>query len=672
MAISITNLSPAKNETDVFVASDVTFTLVSDTADLDITTVQFYINQIEIQASAYYGANEQEVDVSFFSKRKIKYKTRSYGQLDVRYGQRDIRPSSFHYGQSYICTIQIKDIDGLSYEENFSFTIEEGIFYNNNPITSFYYPQTQSAANYAPIWSKARYDKYSNFQQLVNAPSEFLQEIENSLFKQTASHYVQTTNLNDLSTLYKVELGGDFNFQTTVLDDGTTLQIPPDITATQEITKFNPTAEFQNDIKSFYHNKTPTRLDEEKIDITDLTIVSKRAVEDILLEVDSKLERDGQLAIIIEDGVRFTQIQNGTYGFAFCRITGESRERKKQTEDLVIIDNDTYFTSKLWRQIDTIQFINLPENSNIHFTIDHARPLRSFVPDTFSHVSINDEDKSTFWKLIDTAYGSTLQQWTLLEVDLEDIISSLGQKDLITEFELLDIDNVTNLNLIDIETDPFSNFIYGIDDNYMYIFDKREDYPNVVKLLPETNGTADFILDIDADELGRGDSVKRIGIIGLQKIVTKEIAQYRYSITKPDGSIDYLLPDGTTTTDKTIASIVADTREARLKTNTFFYDLDILGDYVIKLETVYRNGSTDIDAKIVRLHKKAALVKYKLERLFNDATIIRMFLDFDQQLKILDSNNELHVIRFAKDNVLIDYGNALLYFNEDYSEVEVD
>jgi len=671
MAISLTSLTPVKNELDVPVASDVTFTVESDSADLDVTTVKFFINDVEVQPSAYYGVDETTIDVSFFSKRRIKYKTRTYGQDDVRYGQRDIFPSIFQYGYRYVCTVEVQDVDGLTFTENFSFVIEEGIFYNQNDTSSFYHPQTQAVANYTPEWAKARYDKYSNMQQFVNAPGKFLQDIEDSLFKQTSSYYVQTSNLNDLATLHKVELGGDFEFQTTVLDDGTRLQIPPEIEAIKEITKYEPMAEFRNDVKSFFYENLPSRIDETKAVIADMIVQAKTAGTDALVNLDKTLEREGYISITIEDATRFTQIKNDSFTFVFCRVTGESRERKKQTEDLVIIDNDTYFTSKLWRSIDTIQFINLPEGSGLNYTIDHARPLGAFVADSFSHVTAADEDKSTFWNTKASAYGTVLQQWVLLEVDPEDIISSLGQKDLVSEMELVDIDGTTNLELLDIDSDIFSNFMYGIDQDHFYIFDKREEYPNVLKQLPETNGTADFVINLDGDELGRGDTVKTVTLSGLQKVIGKEIASYRLGVTRPNGTVEYILADGTITTDKAEASNGADETQLQFQTNIFSYDLDILGDYVFKLETVFRDGSTSIDSKISRVQKKAALSKYKLERIFSDAAIERMFVDFDQQVKVLDSNSELHTLRFVRDNVLIDYNNSLLYFNEDYEEVTV-
>jgi len=671
MTISITSLTPTKNAIDIPVASDIELTIESTLADLDINTVRFFVNGVEVQASSYYGATEKEINLGFFSKRKIKYSTRRYGEEDVRYGQRDIYPSAFQYGYRYTCTIYVEDTDGLIFEESFSFTIEEGIFYSSI-VESTYNQQTQAVANYLPDWTKARYDKYSNFQQLINPSCKFLQEVEDSLFKQTASYFVQSSNMNQLGTLYKVELGGDFEFQTTVLDDGTSLQIPPDVNAIKEITKYNPPVEFQNNIESFFYDKLPTRLDESKFSISDLVIKAKTLATDDLYLIDKDLERDGYLTIIIEDAVQFTQIKNNDFKFVFCRITGESREKKPQIEDLVIIDNDPYFTSKLWRKIDTIQFINLPDQANLHFTIDHARPLRAFVADSFSNIGGEDTDKTSFWKLEDTVYGSVLQQWVILEVNAEDIISSLGQKDLVMESELLDIDNTTNLNLIDIDVDKFNNLIYGIDNNYLYIFDKRESYPTIVKDLPPSNGSANFIINLDADQLGRGDTVKGITMNCVQKIIGETVAQYRLSIKRPDNITEYLLLDGTKTTDKDLGVNLGDETAVQLISSIFSYDLDIFGDYLIKLETIYKDGYSDIDAKIVRVNKKRALIKYKLERLLNDATISRMFTDFDQQLKILDSNNELHSIRFVRDNVLLDYSNSVLYFSEAYDEIEVN
>ena len=51
---------------------------------------------------------------------------------------------------------------------------------------------------------------------------------------------------------------------------------------------------------------------------------------------------------------------------------------------------------------------------------------------------------------------------------------------------------------------------------------------------------------------------------------------------------------------------------------------------------------------------------------------INLVRDFDGQLKILDDSNYLHTIQLCRDNMLIDYENGVLYFNENYDEIEID
>lgn len=674
MAISITSLSPAKNDTAVPVNSDIEITLSSDSADLDVQTTKFIINGIEVKPSAYYGVDNSEVEVSFFARKRIRYNTgRRYGQDDLRYGMRDDIPSSFQYGQRYVCTIYIEDVDGNVFEENFSFTVEEGIFYNSNPVESFYHYQTQAYANYLPSWARARYDKYSNFQQYLNSVGKYIQEIEDFLFKQTSNYYVQTSNLNELATLYKISLGGNFSFQTTVLDDGTRLQIPPDVSAIKEITKFHPVAEFQNDLKTFYYEKLPTRIESTKFTVSSLEILSQSPIDNSVVKIDRDLERAGRFSITVGGAGSFVEIKNQDFKFLTCRITGVSREKKKQIEDIIFIDNDVYYTTKLWRHIESIQFINVPKGFTGNFSVDHVKPPRSFVSDSYNYVDgIEDLEKPIFWKPEDSAYGTVLQQWSLLKVDPEEIITSIGEKDLVGEYELLDIDGQTNLNLTDIDVDNFTNFLYGIDDEYLYIFDKREEYPSIIKSLSPENGKANFVVDLDSDNLGRGDSTKEISIVCRQMDESKSVSQYRLSVLKPDGSVQYILQDNTFTTDKNNALTVVPLVNELYQTQAFSYELDLVGDYLIKVEAIYRNGTSSVDSKIARVGKKSALSKYKLERIFGEATPTRFFIDFDQQLKVLDTENQLHTISFVRDNMLIDYNNAIVYFSEEYDEVEVD
>lgn len=674
MTISITSLSPTKGQDNVSVNSDIEVSITSDVYDLDLDTIRFFINGIEVSVSSYYGLDKKIIDTVFYSRRLIRYGTgRNYGETDLTYGQRDILSSILCYGSVYSCSISVQDIEGNVFEENFSFTVEDGIFYNSIVSDYFYFNQTQSMANYTPEWARARYDKHSNFQQMINPVCSFMEEIEAFLFQQKANYYVQSANLNELATLHKIELGRDYDFKTIVLDDGNSLQVPPDITALSGVTKFYPVVEYDNDLKSFYYNKIPSRLDLSKENVSSLDIVPERDIVGGKLYLNYDMEREGDITFLIKEGEPFSQVINEEYQFLTCRIEGESRERKRQFEDIIFIDDDNYKSKKLWKRIDSIQFLNIVGEAHGRFSIRYNKRYdEGFVLDSVKHVSVDGSEKGTFWKKAETTYGSVLQQWVLLDVDPGVIATTGAKKDIVAEHELLDIDNQTNLNLVDLDFDHFSNFFYGIDNNYLYLFDKREEYSSLANRLPSNNGVSDFVLEIVDDGLGREDTTKEVEISAVQKLVGKEIVNYRISIEKPDGSLEYLLLDGSTTTDLNDGIIRNVSPEIQIKTRLISYSLTDLGDYLIRLRTNYRSGEQEEDMKIIRLRKKSALAKYKLEKFLQEETVEAMFIDFDQQVKIYDSAQRLHTVSFARDNALVDYANGTLYFNESYDQVEVE
>jgi len=668
--ISINSLSPSKNQDNVSIDADIELEIVSTSGDLDISSLQFFINEISIEPSAYYGVDNTSIDLVFYSRKRIKYNSRRYGQDDFRYGQTDIFPSNFQYGSRYVCKIIVQNDNGDSLEESFSFHTEEGIFFNSINDKKYYAQQSQAFANYLPEESKGRYDKYSFFQQMINPSCLFNDEINGSLYKQIANYFVQTSDMTDLSRLYKVELGGDFIFSSTILDNGEILRLSPEVVAQKDITKYHPSTEFNNRLKDFYYKSLPTRLDESKTTLSSFEIYPKTKISPVSFSIEETLEREGSFCLRIEEGTVFTRQRKNLLDIMTCRIKGVSRENKQQEENIVIIDNDAHYSLKLWKRIDSVLFLNIPEENNASFSIFYSRPKNWYRLDSFTTIGIEDLEKPVFWRKAQNDLGSVLQQHALLESDIDSIISTLAQKDLVAEYQLLDIDNSTELDLIDIDTQPFAELMYGVDDEYLYIFDKKEEYSDVLKLLPKDNGVANFVIDLISDNFIDDDGAKYVSFVGIQKDIGKQIVQYRFRIRKPDDTYDFINESNQIITESE-AAIVADVLTPQITTKTIRYQLTMPGSYIIFLETIYSDGSSSVDAKIVRISQKAALAKYKLGRLLREASIEHLFFDFDHVLKIHDSNNELHSLRLVKDNMLIDYDNSVLMFNEDYDEIEV-
>ena len=98
MAIQLINLSPTKNSSGISINEDISLTLTSDSAELDISSLSFLINGIDVQLSAYYGANNNEINASFSARKRIKYNLRTYGQTKFRYVEIDDAPIPGEYG----------------------------------------------------------------------------------------------------------------------------------------------------------------------------------------------------------------------------------------------------------------------------------------------------------------------------------------------------------------------------------------------------------------------------------------------------------------------------------------------------------------------------------------------------------------------------------------------
>jgi len=217
--------------------------------------------------------------------------------------------------------------------------------------------------------------------------------------------------------------------------------------------------------------------------------------------------------------------------------------------------------------------------------------------------------------------------------------------------------------------DLFADMLYAIDPDYLYLFSKKEPYPTVLNKLKASDTEAQLSLNMVTDSLGRGNGTKTVEVSAVQTVIDKTIIRYFYSIQYPDGSIQYSDQEGGLHLTSAKAITLVPKLSDRISSRTVTIDLPMLGDYIIGLHTQYGDGTSSTDFKLSRLMSKSAISKYKLSRILLDATAVNIFKDFDGTIKIEDTDSYIHTLRFAKDNVLIDYEKSLLYFNEAYDEV---
>lgn len=678
--IEVISISAAKNSLGVNVNQDIEITVRGD-FPLDPRDVSFKINGVPVIAnifSVYQGGVDYDLDITLFTRRRIKYDTgRKYGGDGSVYGTRDVFPSMLQYGSRYVLEYTVWGINGSDEREeitdSFVFTTEEGIFYNDNSLDYFYSDATQGLANYFPEWSKTRFDKFSNFQQLVNPLGEDLEKIQDFVTEQGANNYIQTTDLNQLAVMEKVELGKDFSITSTLNEDGSLFYVQPEITAIQDITRYDLFTEVDNTISEFYYNKLPTRLGTNRTLISDNVIHSTTKATEVKEFIEKEIETDGGFSIKafgIDSSIN--RDLRGKVLIVKCRIYGSSLFGTDQTEEMILYNERDIITRKLWSEIKAIQFFNL-FGQDVTYEIKYFREPKTIHIDNKQITTADDKRESILWDTETRNSNSVLRKHLTLGDTGADLLRNSGRTQVVQEFHLLDIDNATPLNLIDVVVDKNTNNVYGLSADYLYIFDKRESYPTRLKEIPGNNGLADFLIELDSDELGLEDNgEKEILLKCIHKTLGKSIIRYRLRLKKPDGTQIFIKDDGSFTNDIADASIYVKQDDLLLEEKQHVFVADQIGDHILELETMYKGGVSSNHKQLVRVLGSAAKAKYKLERIMNEEVPLSIFFDQDQRLKILTTNNIIQELVLHKDGVLIDYDDKILYFSEDYNTVDVE
>lgn len=678
--ITITQINPAKNASGVSVNQDIEIRVLAD-FKLDPRNISFRLNEVDIVPnvfSVYNGATDYELIITLYTRKRIKFgDVYRYGQANTRYGMRDIHPSVLEYGSRYVCSFTVWGTNNSSQREeitdSFVFNTEEGIFYNSKPISYFYSDHTQSMANKLPDWAKGRYDKYSNFQQLLNPLGEILEKNQDLINKLYQANLIQTVDLKELPYLFKYELDKNFEFQSFFNQDGSTFFVQPEISAIQGITRFDLFTTEENNLKSLYYSKIPTRIDTDQVHVSSNVIVPETQATNLKYEVNKTLERQGSFVLYCKNiNTSVYKNYNNIYSFLKCHIKGLSIFDGEQHEEIILYNEKYLYSKKMWKRIDSIEFFNLKDQA-FTFEISHFPTFKKMSPDTKKMIRPDGSEDLVIWSFENREDISVFQKRRTLGRSGLDVLKFSGATEVVSEVGVYDIDRTTPLKLTDMAVDYNSNYIYGVTDEYLYIFDKREAYPESLKKIPGDNGAADLVLNVEADDTFLDeDGQKEISVSCVHTVPGKRIVKYRIKITRPDGVVEYLLKDGTVTTDPNISSVFINQTAFMVQNIANRYIARMPGEYIFDLETMYQGGTVSKDSVLFFIKKNCALVKYKLERILNDSVPVSIFMDYDQNIKIYTDKSMLHTIVFHKDGIVIDYVNKVLYSCEEYTSVDVD
>ena len=678
--IGFTAHYPAKNQMDVGVNDNITAT-VGAYVRLDPARVRFMVHGVEVVPeiyTVYHGETDHELQITLYSKKRIKYAsdkryTRA-GEGGPRYGQVDVFPSMLNYNSRYSIEIVVgwTDTEGLDHEsfERFAFSTEEGVFLNDSPPEYFYSPFTQALANYFPDWSKTRYDRNSVTQQILAPFGSELEKIQDFTTYHNKNLFIQTANLNELSALYKVELGKDYEVNEYLAKSGDSYYVQPEILAVSGITKFDLFTQDGNSLTDF-KNILPTRIDTERRAIKKRTLIKNMVITAHGEGVDCFLETPCFLYLnIAETDPLVYKTSDGRTKLLEIRITGVDQYNEELIEDIIPFRDRPLSTRHKWSRIEYIELLNA-KDQKATVSICILPKAAAIVKDLKETVGVEDYQDTLYWGIRESGSGTVLEERVETGKTLMELLKTSGETEVRQEFHLVDVDRTTPLSLTDFSIDPFSNKLYGVDQEYLYIFDKRDEYPSYLKDIPGDNGETEMAILLEDDFMGLDPNSKEVLFKIVHRVPGTIIVRYRVKITRPDGTsfyIDY----NNQTASKNDAIVSPDQNTIMIPERQHSFTADQKGVYKIDLEVLPRGKNFSNHVQHFEIKNKSALVKYKLDRIIPDADIVSISFLQDHTFGILDSNSILHTLLFRKDGVVVDYTEKILYFIEDYKLIEVD
>lgn len=538
---------------------------------------------------------------------------------------------------------------------------------------------TQRMVNEYPGWSSVRSDEQSLGFQLTNVIGNQIEDIDQQNIRLGKNYFLPTVNLSEIDLVYYYDLGGSFIFSTNEADPANNVFAPPTVTGVVSgswyggsglvTSPVNVTIAPDNDIKSFWYESTPDRAKLGTNIATTHVLLTPTALSLAPLTSFALPHIPGRLTITISGGTKFIALDNNNQIIrGLVCLKGITRKGLEEEETIVFLYNGVKQTLKEWASLSSVRVYGItPSNATIR--IESAKFNNDVVPDYYNlDTSPSGNKVDTFWQLgVNTLSNKTLDMVRFTTENSDNLLLGYSQKQVVRQIELLGTSGsaITSLNSITME--PFSNRIWVSSTTSIWVFDVQLPYANM-KLLDRKQYDSPTRLELDSYHKVQGDDVE-INYIYARPI--KEIVKHRASIKYPDGT-SYGILNGNTvsiSSDYWLSAAVVD----RTMRPTHTLNLPQRGDYVLTLETLFLDGSTSVDQRLVSAESLKALKQYNFaaQMTAESRTITGIDFDSDQNLWILDSLNHKQKVDLATDKMLLDYEQKVIYFKESYSNVTV-
>lgn len=515
--------------------------------------------------------------------------------------------------------------------------------------------------NAFPEWSDARSDEQSLAFQVTNVMGVPLQKLDEQLLKIGRNYFLTTANLDEIDLVYKFELPLSFQFQTDETDPSFTVNVEPTVSGLIGNIWYTVSGTARNDIESFWYDSVPSRMSSTVTESGNHIVLSGVDLDTTPFSTfDNDPHIPGRLLVTISGGSQFLSIENNQPARGMVILEGVTRKGTEESETLIFLYNDTKQTVKEWKELTSASVFGITPDTAV-LSIRSAEfnfgPYRDFYNLEWS---VGNEKIDTFWNVGVSAQGTyTLDQIRYVSDQFDNLLAGLTEKEVVRSTEIL-TSSGTVFTPLDLAVQPFSNKVWVCSSDKLFLFDTDMHYPSMRQMAKKQY---DSITSIDPDGYHKvlDDEVE---LSYLFRRPIKEVARHRVSVKNPSGTRNGIL-------NSTLVSITSDfwrygQVSEREMGKSDILQLTIRGDYVFTLETIFVDGTNAIDEVVVSVESKEALAEFDL-----DFTAVGLSFDSDQKLWVLDNAGIKHRIDLAYDIMLVDYDQKVIYFREQYEDIEV-
>jgi hypothetical protein len=527
---------------------------------------------------------------------------------------------------------------------------------------------TRQITSFFPSWSEIRNSWQSVGTQYLNTLGVPCDDMDEYLEKMRRNSFLSTVNLDEIDWVYKVELPATYSFILNTTDALIPSYAAPTVRGLVTDNTYSGYMDIslapENKLEEMWYEAIPSRVDlEETENGSDSLLYLPSTYFPYSGMLEHHISDGGRLWVEMTSGVQYVSInEEGAVDRGKITLTGTTRKGTKETETLVFPWDMKQPTLKEWKSITRVEVQNLEDEVSVEIRSGDFNwgPYLSFYNLRWSDIDTKIDE---FWDIGTINTGTTLDLMGYISDEWQNIMLGFSDVTAKDRWELINID-LTPINAIDLAVQPFTNKAWVVDSSHLYCFSLEETMVSGVDFLAKKTAGSNVKLESNDEYYVAGDDIL---FTPLHARPTSQIDKYRIWYSNPAGT-KYGLDLGAQ------VSYTSDfwqypTELKRELEGEIVITPAARGEYQVALEAVYPDGTTHSDRLIIPVKYKQPLVSIDISD-YITGTVLGVDFDSDQQLWV-KTTTAYYRFSLHADLMIVNYKDKVIYFREEYKEVDV-